>query len=241
MGLCLLWVQSVSAYVLPVVDLDVIRQMLTTYRTQLDQLLQEKQQLETQLSSLERLKTQVTQGATNLQSLKVTNLQDVVTLMGRLEGQLAEAQAISYKVAQARQQAEDLYAKAQGRPTAAQQREIQRRWAAAQRDSAALAVKAQAIQEQQAGLRQQWANVEARAAAAQGNLEIQQAQAQGQALLGTQLEVITQQLATQGRMRSQQEMQAATEAEAALLRLEEAAGELDTSARDAGEFLSLSQ
>jgi type IV secretion system protein TrbJ len=241
----LLWValtleaRCVLGATLPVIDIDGLRQMLTSYKTQLDQLRIQMDQHKNQVAQLQQLAAQVQQGQRNLQSLHITNLRDISALLGQLDAQLAQAKYINYKVKEARTQAEDLYKKATGQPTAAQQRALARQWASAQRDAAALAIKTQAIEEQNAKMREQWEAVQQRAQAAAGNLEVQQANNQGLALVGAQLQGVQAQLATAAREQSQRAMEEATRTEMEQNALDAAGKGLNTAYTPQGQARTL--
>jgi type IV secretion system protein TrbJ len=241
----LLWValtleaRLVLGATIPVIDIDGLRQMLTTYKTQLDQLRIQMDQYKNQVAQLQQLATQVQQGQRNLQSLHINNVRDVSALLGQFDAQLAKAKYVNYKVNEARMQAEDLYQKASGHPTAAQQRALARQWASAQRDAAALAIKTQAIQEHDATIREQWEAVQQRAQAAVGNLEVQQANNQGLALVGAQLQGVQQQLATAAREQSQRGMEDATRTEMEQNALDAAGQVLNTTYTPQGQARTL--
>lgn len=198
--------QRSQAYVLIVEDPVLIGKQALEYAAQLKQYAEQIAQTKNQME-------QIRQQAINLMSLRLNNAQDLLNLQQQLESKLNQARWISYNANRAVSQAAGLYPKIAGLPDAAQRRSLERQWAAAERDSAEVAIATQAIEERQARYQQEWATVLNQAAAAQGNLQIQQANAQGLGLLGGQLQSIEQQLATQARERSQQTMKGATQTE----------------------------
>jgi P-type conjugative transfer protein TrbJ len=222
-----------QAYVLIVEDPALIAKHALEYAEQIrqynEQIAQTKNQME-----------QIRQQAINLMSLRLNKAQDLLYLQRQLERNLAQARWISYNANRASSQAAGLYPKITGVSDAAQRRSLERQWAAAQRDSAEVAIATQAIEERQARYQQEWATVLDQAAAAQGNLQIEQANAQGLGLLGGQLQSIEQQLATQARERSQQAMEGASRTEMEQQALEHTTGSMDTTYTPQGQRLRLS-
>jgi P-type conjugative transfer protein TrbJ len=203
---------------IPVVDaalnalgLQQFAQQMRDYAVMLKQLENEAQQLRNQMQQILYAYTSVQQGVTNLARLDLNNAAQVMGLFDQLQAKIAQANAIGYTVQGAIDGAQRLYPQVSAMLDQDKQRVLQLQWAAAQRDSAKIALQTQAIRDSQAVYQRKWAEVLAAAAAAQGNLQIEQANAQALGLLGGQLAAIEQQLATQGREQSQQALkQAAT-------------------------------
>jgi hypothetical protein len=220
MLLGLLWTGEPWASGLPVVDaalnslgLIQLQNQIREYAAMLRQLQNEAQQIQNQITQIQHAASTVEQGARNLLTLRVNNARDLFGLVDQLEGKLAQAQAMGYTTERAMAQAKDLYPRIMGVLPAAEQRVLALRWNEVQRDNALVAVRTQAMQTAQQQYQQKWHDLLEKAAVAQGNLEIQQVQAQQQGLIGTQLLSIEQQLATSARQASARDLRDAAQRE----------------------------
>jgi hypothetical protein len=148
--------------------------------------------------------------------------------------------AISFNAQNAWANAQALYPQITGRVSAQQQRELERVWADAARDSAHSSLISQGIEETSRASQREWADIMTAARNARGNLEVQQSLAAGQAQLGVQLQQIEGQLATMAREQSQRNMSEASRALITQQGLEEAAGTV-TLSPPAGRVLPLAQ
>jgi P-type conjugative transfer protein TrbJ len=216
-----------------VIDVDNIAQSVLEYKKQIEQYAQQIEQTQRQIDL-------VFQGQKNLATLKLNNVQGLRSLYQQLDAKLSQAQGLGYQADQVWQQAQALYPKMTGTRTAAQQRQLERTWAAAQRNAASIALQTQALQRSQQVYEAQWSEVLAKAAAAEGNLQIQQAAVQGQGLLGGKLMAIEQQLATQARETSQRNLREATRSEMEQNALEVTGQAVDTTYTPQGTPLTLS-
>jgi hypothetical protein len=117
----------------------------------------------------------------------------------------------------------------------------QQQWAGVQREAAQVGLQVQAIQAQHQDMMQKVTSLMTKASVTQGNLDAQQALAQGQGLIATQLVAVEEQLATQGRLQSLKAMQEATMAEATAKALEQAGATIDITGAPRGHILSLSK
>lgn len=230
-----------------VIDTSAIAQLLTQYKAQLmqyaEQMKQTQQnmaQIENQLRQIQYAYTTVQHGATNLQHLNLNRAQDLLRLGNELQRKLAEAEYIGYQAQHAWTQARTLYPNIQKVLKAEDKRWLERDWAKAQRDAARIGVMTQAMSEEQKRYQNYWADVINKAAAAQGNLQIQQAGVQAQGLLGGQLMSIEQQLATAARQQSQRDLQEASRTEMEQNAQEAVAKPLDTAYTPQGQALTLS-
>jgi hypothetical protein len=229
-----------------VVDASAIQQLLLQYRTQLTQYTTQLQQYKNQVDQLKNQLEQVyyaymtvQQGITNLKQLNLNRAEDLLRLGNELQRKLSEAEYIGYTAQRAWNQAQNVYPQIQRVLSAPQQRQLQRQYAAVQRDAARVGILTQAMSQDQQAYQNYWADLMAKAQAAQGNLEIQQVQAQGQGLLGSQLLAIQQQLATQAREQSQRSLKEAGETELEQNALEATGKTLDTTYAPQGKSLSL--
>jgi len=234
---------AVGAVTLPVVDVTAIANLVTQYKLQIQQYLeqlrqtqQQIQQLQNQIVQIQHAYTTVQQGVTNLTKLNMTKASDLLQLVQQLQSKLAQAEYIGYTVDRAWTQA-----KAQAIVTGAQRRVLEFEWAAAKRDAAKVAVQTQAIQTTQAKYQQQWADIIAAARAAEGNMQIQQAQAQGQAVLGNQLLSIEQHLATAARQETQKALEEATKTELEQITVEQSVTVFDSTYVGQGQVLRMSR
>jgi len=239
---------AVGAVTLPVVDVTAIANLVTQYKLQIQQYLeqlrqtqQQIQQLQNQIVQIQHAYTTVQQGVTNLTKLNMTKASDLLQLVQQLQSKLAQAEYIGYTVDRAWTQAKDVYPKAQAIVTGAQRRVLEFEWAAAKRDAAKVAVQTQAIQTTQAKYQQQWADIIAAARAAEGNMQIQQAQAQGQAVLGNQLLSIEQHLATAARQETQKALEEATKTELEQITVEQSVTVFDSTYVGQGQVLRMSR
>jgi type IV secretion system protein TrbJ len=216
-----------------VIDVDAIAQSVLEYKKQIEQYAQQIEQTQRQIDL-------VFQGAKNLTSLNLNNVQGLRGLYQQLDAKLSQARGIGYQADRVWQQAQDLYPQMTGTRTAAQQRQFERTWAAAQRNAASIALQTQALQRSQQAYDARWSEVLTKAAGAEGNLQIQQAAVQGQGLLGGQLMAIEQQLATQARETSQRNLREAARSEMEQNALDVTGQAIDTTYAPQGTPLTLS-
>jgi type IV secretion system protein TrbJ len=238
----------VGAATLPVIDVSAIANLITQYKLQIQQYLEQLrqtqnqiQQLQNQIRQIQHAYTTVQHGIANLQKLNMNKTGDLLQLVQQLQSKLSQAEYIGYTVDRAWTQAKDVYPKAQAIVTGAQRRQMEMQWAAAKRDAAKVAVQTQAIKTAQEKYQQQWADIVAAARAAEGNLQIQQAQAQGQAVMGNQLLSIEQHLATAARGHTQQALESATKVELEQLAIEHSTTVFDTTYFGQGQVLRMSR
>jgi conjugal transfer/entry exclusion protein len=239
---------TVGAATLPVVDVTAIANLITAYKLQIQQYLEQLRhtqnqirQLQNQIQQIQHAYTTVQHGIANLQKLNMNKASDLLQLVQQLQSKLTQAEYIGYTVDRAWTQAKDVYPKAQGIVTGVQQRQMAMQWAAAKRDAAKVGVQTQAIKTAQEKYQQQWADIIAAARAAEGNMQVQQAQAQGQAVMGNQLLSIEQQLATAARQDAQKALEEATKTEMEQLALEHSTATFDTAYFGQGQVLRMSR
>jgi P-type conjugative transfer protein TrbJ len=205
-------------------------------------IIQIKKQIEQyyeQLRQTQQLAAHTWQGGQNLLKFDLNNVQDLLTLYRTLDSQLGSAQRIGYQAGRAWQDAQAIYPRIQGVPSAAEQSALERDWAAAQRDAARVAVVTEAIQGGQQRVQQAWTTLLTQGAATQGNLQIQQANLQGMGLVGQQLATVEHLLATQAREDSQRSLRDASQREMETSAREAASPGLDTDYTPQGKTLSL--
>jgi chromosome segregation ATPase len=246
---CLLLVPALThAAGLPVVDLGAITQMLTQYRTQLQQYLENLKQtqqgidqIRNQMEQIKYAYDTVQQGITNLQRLNL-DFSGPIWQMGRqLTDKLSQAEYISYNAETAFGQAKRSYEQVSRVLSGQELRQMQQRWAGVQREAGQVGVAMEAIRQNQALLLQQNRELMARAVEAKGNLDIQQTQAQMLGVHGMQLLSIENQLATMGRMQAVESLEAATMKEATAAALAQAGATVTLQAEPAGKLLPLSK
>jgi P-type conjugative transfer protein TrbJ len=231
--LCLILVTPhVAAAQVVVEDPASIGQLIVQIKKQIEQYYE-------QLKQTQQLAAQTWQGGQNLLKFDVNNVQDLLNLYRTLDTQLGSAQRIGYQAGRAWQDAQAIYPRIQGVPSAAQQAALERDWAAAQRDSARVAVVTEAIQGSQQRVQQEWTDLLNRGAATQGNLQIQQANLQGLGLVGHQLATVEQLLATQAREDSQRSLREASQREMETSAREASSPGLDTGYAPQGKALGL--
>ena len=214
------------AATIPVIDVSAIAQLVTAYRTQVMQFAEQMQQTRNQVTQIQHEIEMISQGAQNLLTLDMNKAADLLRLTDLLQNKLNQAQALSYSAQRVVTQAQELYPQIQGVLDPAQQRALYLQWTMAQRDSARIALSTQAITTSTATYQRQWTDILNAARAAQGNMQIQQAQAQGLGVMGTQLQAIEQQLATQGRLQTQLVLEQAVRTETTVQGLAQASGEV---------------
>ena len=238
--LVLLLVLPVRSPAVTVLTLDVTQaaamikefeQQIRMYREMIEQTKQQFQQIKNQMEQIRHAATTVQHGATNLLTLDLNNMADLLALYEQLNRKLQVMDGLSFQSAQAWQQAQGLYPQMQGALSGQAQRDLKRKWAAAERSTARVALETQAIAEQNQRYDQEWQEALQRAVQAQGALQIEQAQAQMLGLQGSQLEQIKTQLATHARHTSERTMREASETE-----LEVAAAERATEAYNLSGF-----
>lgn len=203
------------------------------------QTLNQIKQLENQARQITGMYTQIDQAARNLLSLDVSNIQDLYSLMYALESKLHQAEYIGYQAQSAVTQAQGLYPRVMGVLSADQQRTLTLQWAAMRRNAAEVAISTQAIREAQARVQGQWGTLIGRAQAAEGALQVQQAQVQAQAMLGHQLLALEQHLATQARGQSEAAMEQATRTEIAQHLTDRALAPLEGTYTPQGRLLAM--
>ena len=218
-GLLLLPVLSLAATI-PVIDTAQLAQMVQQMQHQInmyrEMILQSKQQVEqiyNQIQQIQHAATTVQHGATNLLTLDLDSWQDLLALSDQLDAKLQYAESLGFQSGQTWQQARQLYPQIQGVLNGKQQRDLKRQWAAAERQTAHVALETQAIAESQRQYRQEWHEAMAAAVQARGAHQIAQAQAQMLGLQGSQLQAIQQELATQGRHATERTLREASETE----------------------------
>ena len=231
-----------------VIDTAAIAQMVTEYTTQLNQYTEQirqtsnqYQQIANQVQQIQHAYTQVHQGIQNLQNFNLNYAPSLLGLNQELQAKLNQARQIGYVVSQVQQQAQAIYPKVQSVLTGQDLIAFQQQWAGAQREAAQVGLQVQAIQAQHQDMMEQVTTLMTRASQSQGNLDTQQALAQGQGLIATQLVSVEEQLATQGRLQALKTLEDATMKEATAQALAEGAGTINISGPPAGHILSLSK
>jgi P-type conjugative transfer protein TrbJ len=233
---------------LPVVDVDAGIKLFLQYKQQLVQYVEmvkqtanQVQQVQNQAQQIVAAYEQVKQGVQNLQHFDLNNATNLLGLISQFDSKLNQAQMLGYQAQHVVRQAQSLYTRLEGVVDGRTLAAMQQRWAGVQREGALVALQVQSVQVQHQQRMAQIADLMNRAAATRGNLDAQQALAQGQGLIATQLVTIEQQLATQGRLQAMTAMQQATLDEATAHALAEASGTIDLGGPPRGRILSLSK
>jgi P-type conjugative transfer protein TrbJ len=233
-------VPSASWAQFAVIDVSAIAQMLTQYSMQVQQYGQQVQQTYNQYQQIRNELTMIQQATQNLQHFTLDNAAALLSLSQQLQGKLAQARMIGYEANLVVSQAQSVYPRITGVLSGQDLAATQRQWAAAQREAAAVALQVQAMQADHAATMARIAELVHASSQTQGNLDSQQALAQGQGIIATQLEGVQGQLATQARLQALRTLEEASMKEATSQALQAARAPLDLSARPAGHILSLS-
>lgn len=219
---------------MPVVDaalnalgLKQIEQEIKEYAAVLKQLANEATMIENQVRQIQYAYSTVQQGAQNLLRLDLNNASSVMGLINQLEGKLAQIDAIGYSAQGAIDNMTRLYPTISARLDADAQRVLALTWSQAQRDNAKIAMQVQAIRESKDTYNQRWTEVLNKAYAAQGSLQIEQANTQALGLVGGQLVNIESQLAVIGREQTSRNLRETT-----LMEMEQRANEVSGRATD---------
>lgn len=198
---------TVSAPLVEAQQLIQLKQQVLEYVKVVEQITNQMTQIENQVRQIEHAYTTVQHGVTNLARLDLNNVTDLRNLYGQLQGKISQAEYVGYQVNQSWEQARNLYPNTIRVLSAEQQRILNLHMADVKRDAARVAIQTESIQRTQERYQQRWEQVLNAAHLAQGNLQIQQAQAQALGLMGSQLSDLRQQLATQARQQSLQAME----------------------------------
>jgi P-type conjugative transfer protein TrbJ len=201
-------------------------------------------QIEQYAEQVQQTKQQIQMVANQLKNLKNLNFNDATSLLGlfqSVQGKYNQARQLGFQAQNVLAQAQALYPRVQSVVPGATLRQYQQRWAAAQREAAAIGTQIQAMQGQQQALMQKSANLLTQGAGASGNLDIQQAQLQMHGLVLTELLSLEDQNVIQGRQQSMKDLKDATMEEAAIAVRTEATQDLNISGVASGQILSLTK
>ena len=208
------------AATIPVIDTATLAQMaqqaqqqINMFREMIEQTKQQVMQIYNQIQQIEHAARTVEHGAQNLLTLDLDSWQALLALSDQLDQKLAYAESLGFQSGQTWQQAQQLYPQITGVLNGKQQRDLKRQWAAAERQTAHVALETQAIAESQRQYRQEWQEAMAAAVQARGAHQIAQAQAQMMGIQGNQLQQIQQHLATEARHTTERTLREASETE----------------------------
>jgi len=224
-----------------VIDASAITQLVTQYTTQVRQYAEQMQQTYNQYQQIRHEVTMVEQGVKNLQHFDLDSMGALLSLGQQLDGKLAQARMIGYQANRVVAQAQGVYPKVTGMLTGQQLPQTQQQWAAAQREAATVALQVQAIQTDHDTTMANIAALTRASSQTQGNLDSQQAIAQGQGILATQLEGVQAHLATQARLQALRTLEDASMKEATSQALQDAGWRGDCCAAPAGHLPVLSK
>jgi P-type conjugative transfer protein TrbJ len=224
-----------------VIDVTSIAQMVVQYATQVKQYAEQAQQTYNQYAQIKHELVMIEQGIKNLQHFDVNNAAALLSLGQQLQSKLAQARMLGYEANLVVSQAQGIYPRVNGLLTGEQLTTTRRQWAAAQREAATVGLQVQAMQADHAATMARIAALMNASSQTEGNLDSQQALAQGQGLMATQLERIQGHLATQARLQTLHALEEASLTEASSHALEEASGTIDWHGAPAGHLPHLSQ
>jgi len=238
--LCVL-VPSASWAQQAVIDVSAIAQMVVQYATQVKQYAEQAQQTYNQYAQIKNEVTMIEQGVKNLQHFDLNNAAALLSLGQQLQSKLAQARMIGYETTLVVSQAQGVYPRVNSLLTGEQVTATRQQWAAAQREAATVALQVQAMQSDHAATMARITELVNASSQTEGNLDSQQALAQGQGMLATQLEGVQGHLATQARLHALQALEEASMKEATSQALSEASATVDWSGAPAGHLPRLSK
>jgi P-type conjugative transfer protein TrbJ len=166
--------------------------------------------------------TQISHQVQNLERLDVNTVSVLLNLTSSMVGTLRQAQGVSFELDRALAEFDRLYPRVQAVLSAGEVLAIRRQWTGQRRDAAAMAVQVQAVTQSLESMSSSLSQLLNKAAAAQGNLDVNQVQAQQNGVTHTLLMQIQQVLAGNGRVLAQQQAEDATLQDAALREIEAA-------------------
>lgn len=190
--------------------------MAKDYAAQLEQIAQQYQQIQNQVQQIQHAYEQVKHGVTNLTRLDLNYAAGLLGINTVVQGKLNQASYLSYQLNQVEGQLQQIYGQVGTITTEDEAYAALRRWGGAQREAATVAAHVQAIQQERESMSQRLSEALTKATAAQGNLDISQAQAQIQGLQTAQLQQVIDQLATSGRLQSTMALREQAREEAAI-------------------------
>jgi hypothetical protein len=118
----------------------------------------------------------------NLQHFDLDDTQRLLSLGNAITGTLRQAQGVSFELAQATRQFDTLYPRLQQQLSAAQIMTMRLEWLTQRRQAASVGIQVQSITQDLQTMYTQVGNLLTSAATAQGNLDINQIQAQQQGI-----------------------------------------------------------
>jgi type IV secretion system protein TrbJ len=219
---------------LSVDDIEANVKLWLSYLTQVMQYAEQVQQTKQQIQM-------VANQAKNLKNLNFNDATSLLGLVNSLQAKYNQARMLGFQAQNVLAQAQALYPRVQSVVQAGTLRQYQAIWANAKRETAAIGVQIQAIQQQQQTFMQKSANLLNRGAGAEGHLDVQQAQLQMQGLVLTELLSVESQGVMQARTQSMKDLQGATMEEAAIALHIDATMDLNVSGPASGQILSLTK
>lgn len=218
----------------PVIDIESIFHQILAYEQQLKDYAELIKQTQQQL-------VMVQQGIRNLQRFPVNEAQRLWALMQNIQDPFRTATQIGYEMDRVVAQINSVYPQVQGVLSGQAITERLRRAASTQREAVAVAAQVQAIQRQAQDQAQRIRDLVNASNSTYGNLDTQQAMAQIQGAMATEVTNMEVQLATQARIQALKAAQEADLATATANMLDEARGTVDTLYEPAGKLLRLGQ
>jgi P-type conjugative transfer protein TrbJ len=166
--------------------------------------------------------TQISHQVQNLERLDVNTVSVLLNLASSMVGTLRQAQGVSFELDRALAEFDRLYPRVQAVLSAGEVLAMRRQWTGQRRDAAATAIQVQAVTQSLESMYSSLSQLLHKAATAQGNLDVNQVQAQQNGVTQTLLMQIQQVLAGNGRVLAQQQAEEATLQDAALREIEAA-------------------
>ena len=205
-----------------VIDLSNLVQSTTTAINSVQTAANTARQVVNTYTQIRNQVTQINHQLQNLERLDINAITTVLDLTSGVVGTLRQARGVSFELDQALAQFDRLYPRVQEVLSAGQVITMRRHWAGQRRDAAATAVQVQAVTQSLESMYASLSQLLQRATTAQGNLDINQVQAQQNGITQTLLMQIQQILAGNGRVLAQQQAEDATLQDAALREIEAA-------------------
>jgi P-type conjugative transfer protein TrbJ len=205
-----------------VIDLSNLVQSTTTAINSVQTAANTARQVVNTYTQIRNQVTQINNQLKNLERLDFNAVSALLHVTSSMVGTLREARGVSFELDRAIAEFDRLYPRVQEVLSAGEVLAMRRQWAGQRRDAAATAVQVQAVTQSLESMYTSLSQLLNRAAAAQGNLDVNQVQAQQNGVTQTLLMHIQQVLAGNGRVLAQQQAEDATLQEAALREIEAA-------------------